>query len=158
MSEFRSSNTDSYNDANAYHDFMNNTPARTSNTPNNPNNDITISDNNYQQFISSDASISQSYPQYIGQNPTSQSYPPYIGQNSTSQSYPQYIEQNQPQQSPHSTLPPINSLNITINSQIDIRSGFKIIIMPITNSDIQSQPQQGQSYSSSNSSQTQFQQ
>src|ERR1043166_4431103 len=91
------SSSNNYNDVNAY-DFsmMNNIPAHASNTS---GNNGTISDHNYQQFMSSDASTSSSFPQYIGQNPTSQSFPQDIGQNSSSQSYPQNIGQNPTPQS-----------------------------------------------------------
>src|SRR4051794_24277229 len=78
----QTTNTDNYNDANAFCSYngfsmMTDIPAHT------PSNDFNISN---QQFMSNNASASQSYPQCIGQNP------------------------------PQSTFPPINSLNITINS------------------------------------------
>jgi hypothetical protein len=162
---FPQNNLDNVHGSNysGFNDYPNNLPPTTYNdnipvhASNTPNNGVFISDHNYQQFVSSDTSTSQSYPQYIGQNsisqpypqyvgqnPTSQPYPQYVGQDSTSQPYPQYIGQNPPQP-PQS---PINSLNITINAPIDtFRFGFKLFIMPITNPNTQSQPQQDQNHS-----------
>ncbi|RIA84029.1 hypothetical protein C1645_832892 [Glomus cerebriforme] len=61
-------------------------------------------------------------------------------------------------------IPSFNSFNITINSPQNIsevfRHGFKIVIMPVTDSDVRDQPQQDYTYldRSSDNSQIQFQQ
>jgi hypothetical protein len=141
----QTNHTSSYNDVNAFYNYNNDFSSMSDNIPSTytavtPSNNV-ISDYNYQQPMSNDASTSQIYPQYVYQNP------------------------------PQSNIPSLNpSLNITINSpHINFseifRFGFKIIIMPIsppiiTNSNTQKQLQQGTSniITDNDNSQTRFQQ
>ncbi|RIA95605.1 hypothetical protein C1645_816414 [Glomus cerebriforme] len=145
-------------------------------TPITYNNNANISDHYYQQPISTIPNDT-SYDNVTVSNDVS-SYNPYQQLISNDASYNNYampnnvsynnnitISQNNDQHPPPSNnIPSFNSLNITINSPQNIseifRYGFKIIIMPATNSDVQDQPQQDYTYldRSSDNSQIQFQQ
>ncbi|RIA95622.1 hypothetical protein C1645_802901 [Glomus cerebriforme] len=106
-------------------------------TSNDSSNDDTIFSDHYNQQYNDSNNISFYDSQQFMPNGTSncvadqQYIPPHNYQQfDDTQFYMQYVDQNQPQP---------NSINIIINSsQVSeiFRSGFKIIFMPITNSDM----------------------
>ncbi|RIA95602.1 hypothetical protein C1645_816410 [Glomus cerebriforme] len=143
-------------------------------------NDTNIPDNYYQQpmsindtsydnvTVSNDISSYNPYQQLVSNHSNDTSYNNYVMSNDVSCDLPMsndnninISQHNDQNPSPSNNIPSFNSLNITINSPQNIseifRYGFKIIIMPVTNSD---QPQLDYTYldRSSDNSQIQFQQ
>ncbi|RIA95612.1 hypothetical protein C1645_816423 [Glomus cerebriforme] len=109
--------------------------------------------NPYQQHISNDISYNYiAMSNDVSYNPPMSNDISYNNNITISQNNDQNNDQHP---SPSNNIPSFNSLNITINSPQNIseifRYGFKIIIMPVTNSDLQDQSQQYYAHSSDNS-------